>query len=523
MSLFGPLSPPPLQPPKGQDGKPQQGPPPITWQLALGLAGAVLGSFISNLDTRLTAFSLADLRGGTGLGVDEASWVSVAYNVAEVAVVPMTAWLSGIISPRRAIAAAVALLTVAGAFVPIAVPHFGFLVAMRFLQGMGGGALIPLLLLSVLRFAPPHQRVFGLAVYGFVTTATPLFAEPLAGVLTEWVDWQSIFYVSVPLGPLVALLVMVGLPVEPVKLGVFATTDYGGMALLALAAGLLTAALGVGQRLDWFDSPLVDGMLAAAALLFAAFVLLELTLEHPLIDLSLLLRFNFTGGLLMVFAFAFASVFTGTVLPMFGQEVRGYRELQVGGILVWGGVAQLAVGLAVPFVLRALEARVVIALGLFGAALGCRLATFIDSDWVLADVLLSLLVQTASQLVLLVPIVVVSTSVLQPKDALSGGTIFNVWRDLAVSTAGAVTGGILTVRERVHSFYLTQHLVAGAPLTVARESQGGLAALSAAARVQATTEASADTFGWLGVAMLIGFAMTVLLKQTPIPFPPKRA
>ncbi len=521
MSLFGPLSPPPMPPPKGPDGRPQPGPPPITWTLAIGLAGAVLGSLVSNLDTRLTAFSLADLRGGVGLGVDEASWVSTAYNIAEVAVVPMTPWLATIVSPRRAIAAAAALLTIAGAFVPAAAPHFVALVSLRFLQGMGGGALIPLLLLSVLRFAPMHQRVFGLTVYGFVTTATPLFAEPLAGWLTDAVAWQSIFYISIPIGPLVALMVLFGMPVEAVKAEVFAKTDYAGMALLALFAGLLTAALAEGQRLDWFDSPLIDSLFLASALFLAAFVALELTLKDPLIDLSLLLRFNFSGGLLMVFAFAFASLFTGSIIPMYGTEVRLFRESQVGAILVWGGAAQLAVALVIPFVLRLLEARVVIALGLFGAAIGCRLATFIDSDWVGANLLAALLLQSAAQLVLLVPIVVVSTSTLQPKDALSGGTIFNVWRDLAISAAGAVVGGVLTVRERVHSFYITDHLVAGAPATVLREAQGGLAALAGVARAQATAQASADAFGWLGVAMLAAFAITVLLKPTPIPFPPK--
>ena len=184
----------------------------------------------------------------------------------------------------------------------------------------------------------------------------------------------------------------------------------------------------------------------------------------------------------MVFAFAFASVFTGTVIPTFGMQARGYRELQVGEILVWGGLVQMLVALMIPFVIRLLEVRVVIALGLFGAAVGCRLGTFIDSDWIVTDLLLSLVLQSASQLVLLVPVVVVSTSTLQPKDALSGGTIFNVWRDLAISASGAVVGGVLAVRERVHSFYLTEHLVAGAPLTVAREAQGGLAALAAARR-----------------------------------------
>ena len=516
MSVFGPLSPEPLEPPRGPDGKPQ-GPPPITWLLALGMAGAVLGSLASNLDTRLTAFALEDLRGGTGLAVDEASWVSTAYNIAEVAVVPLTPWLASIISPRRAIAIAIALLTLAGAFVPSESANYPALVFLRFLQGMGGGSLIPLLLLTILRFTPTYQRVFGLAVYAFVTAVTPLLADSLAGILTDQAGWQSVFYIAIPLGPIVVLLVMVGLPWEPIKPDAFFTTDYTGMLLLAIFAGTLTAGLGVGQRLDWFDSPLIDSLFASSALMLIGFVILELHLDKPLINLRLLLRLNFSGGLLMIFAFGFASLFTSNILPMFGSRVRGYRELEVGNILVWGALVQVVVCIGIPFLLRILEVRVVLAFGLFLSVLACRLATFIDSDWVAVDVLLAVLISTASQVVILVPTTIVSTSVLKPEDALSGGTIFNVVRNLATSISGAVIGGVLTVRERVHSFYTTSDIVAGAPLTVAR---GGLRGLATAVRAQSVTQATADAFGWSAVAVMIAFGVVLVLNPTRIPFPP---
>ena len=514
MRLFGPLAPEPMP------FDPQNGPKPITWLLAVGMAGAVLGSIISNLDTRLTGFSLADLRGGVGYGVDEAAWVSEAYNIAEVVVVPMTPWLASIISPRRSIAASAALLTAAGAFVPVAANHYPLLVALRFLQGLGGGALIPLLLLTVLRFTPPHQRVFGLATYGFITAVTPLLAESLAGLLVEQIGWQAVFYIGLVIGPFVVLLVLIGLPHETLKPEPFAKTDYGGMLLLALFAGTLTAGLGQGQRLDWFDSPLIDSLFASSACALVGFLVLELSLEHPLIDLSLLKRRNFSGGLLMIFAFAFASLFTSSIVPMFGQEVSLYREPQVGDILIWGALAQLVAVLVIPFVIRGLEVRVIIALGLFAAALADRLGTFIDSDWIITDILLSLLIASVSQVVILVPTTIVSTSVLKPEDALSGGTIFNVVRNLAGNIAGAVMGGVMTVRERVHSAYITEHLLVGAPLTVVREQTDGLRALATAVRAQATTEATADAFGWSGVAAMIAFAVVLVLHPTPIPYPP---
>jgi DHA2 family multidrug resistance protein len=98
------------------------------------LLAILLSAFVSNLDTRLTTFSLADLRGGVGLGVDSASWISAAYNISEIAVVPFTPWLASLISQRRTTAGAIVMLTVFGALCPWAARQdYTWIVCMRFL------------------------------------------------------------------------------------------------------------------------------------------------------------------------------------------------------------------------------------------------------------------------------------------------------------------------------------------------------------------------------------------------------
>ncbi len=510
MSLLGPTF---IDGPRGPDGKPQ-GPAPLGWKISLGLLGIILGSFISNLDTRLTTFSLQDLRGGTGYGEDEASWIATAYNVAEIFVVPVTAWLASIVSQRRAAAAAVALLTLAGVLCPWAAKQgYVWLVAMRFLQGLGGGALIPLLLGILLRFLPLHQRIFGFAIYALVTASTPLVSESLAGVLTDSLDWQSIFYVGAALGPLVMFLLLIGLPLEPAKPELFRNTDYVGMLLLVLWPSLLTAALGVGQRLNWFSSPLVVSLFVSSALLLAAFVLTELTLEKPVFNLRLLAHLNFSGGLLAIFAFSFATLMTSSVLPQFGAEVRGFRESQIGAILIWAALAQVVVCAVAPFLLWLLEARIVLAIGLLIATLGSWLATYVTSQWALVDILPSHLIQACGQPLIMVPLIVISTSTLKPEDSVSGSTLFNIARSLAAGVSGAVVGAILTVRERVHSNTIVDHLTAGAPATVQAQAAGGLVA---AVKRQATTMAAADAYGWIGVVTLSAMVLAAVLSETKL-------
>ena len=516
MNLLGPVT---MVPPNGPDGRPA-GPPPLSPRLALGLVSILLGAFVSNLDTRLTAFSLADLRGGIGVGVDEASWVAAAFNIAEIAVVPVTPWLGTVISQRWAVAGSVALLTVAGALCPWAADRgYGWLVAMRFLQGLGGGALIPLLLGIFLRFLPLYQRVYGFALYALVTASTPLISESVAGVLTDVVGWQSLFYIGVAVGPAVMFLALFGLPAEPVRWEGFRNADYGGICLAALWTALLTAALSQGQRLDWFSSPLIVSLFVAASCAFAAFVIHELAHPTPLFDLSLLRQLNFSGGLLIIFVFAASTLMTSSVLPAYGTEVRAFRELQIGEILSWAALAQVCVCALAPFLYRVLEARVVLAIGLLVATIGARMATYIDSDWVGGDIVPSHLIQAAGQPVIMLSLVVIATATLQQKDALAGGTIFNTVRTLAGTVCGAIIGAVQTVRERVHANIMVDHLTAGARGIVDMP----VGRLVATMRREASTMAAADAYGCIGVITLGAIALALCLNETRLFRAPPRA
>ncbi len=502
----------PRPPPPGPDGAPPAGPPPLTWLTLLGLSGAVLAAFASYLATRLTSFALADLTGGFGVGPDEAAWVANAYNVAEIAVVPLAPWLASIVSPRRAIAFSIALLTVASAACPGAGDYRG-LIALRFLQGLGGGALIPLLLGTVLRFTPLHQRVVGFAFYALVTTATPLLSETLSGIVTETLGWQPVYYLNLLISPLALVLVLIGLPVEPLKPEGLASADYPGMLLLAVCASTLTTALDLGQRLDWFDSSLITALFVASVLLLAAFVVWELSIEKPLIRLSLLRGRNLVCGLLLIIPFSFSLLVTSNVVAQFGIQVRGYRQLQVGEILLWAALIQLAVCAATPFLMRRIDARVVLGCGLALVALGCRLATFIDSDWSVPDLLPSSILVACGQPLVMVGLLLTATSTLQPQDALAGSTLFNIVRTIAGTVGGAIVGAVLTVRERVHSAALADHLVRGAQSTLAG---GSPATLAAHLRTQSTVMATADAYGMLGTIATVGLLVSLAIAEIRI-------
>ena len=123
----------------------------------------------------------------------------------------------------------------------------------------------------------------------------------------------------------------------------------------------------------------------------------------------------------------------------------------------------------------------------------------------------------------MVPLLLISTSTMQPQDAMSGGALFNIIRTLAGTIGSAVMGAVITVRERVHSDLIVEHLVAGASATVQRQADVGAAGLAAAATRQAYVMAYADAFGWLGMATLGGLLVVLFMRETRVFYPPPKA
>ena len=220
--------------------------PTLTGRQLLGLAGAALAALLGSIDQRLANIAQPDILGGFGLGRDEGSWLYTAYLVGFVGIVPLTPWLAQIFSPRRLIPFMVLVFAVADMLIPNA-PDYRTLMALRTVQGFAEGGLTPMFLASILQDVPKRQRPASFAVYVLLTTTVPLFADSLAGLDTDLIAWQTIFYMAAPLAPLALLLAYAFLPNTPIKWQAFLSTDYVSLLFLFLAACMLAAGLDQGS------------------------------------------------------------------------------------------------------------------------------------------------------------------------------------------------------------------------------------------------------------------------------------
>ena len=349
-------------------------------RLLLGLLGIALAAFLASVDQRLTAVSLSDMIGNFDYGRDEGSWIATAYSAGDIAIVPMTPWLATVLSIRRVVAFEVALFVLASAAVPL-LRDYPWVIGFRFLQGLGEGGLIPLMLLGILQHVPPHRRLGALCVFALSITAAPLLADTVAGVMTDLYTWRALFYVSPVLGPVALFMVMLGLPVQKANWKAFREADYFGVFCLVVACACIAVALGQGQRLDWFDSGIIDALFLLAFFLLAAFVLNEGFRAKPLYEVSLLERRNVVIGMGLIVLFSIAVLGVTQLMVEEQTRVRGLRELQIGNVTLWLLLPQLVSAPLAVWLLRRLDARLVLATGLALVVFGAWMCVWITPAW----------------------------------------------------------------------------------------------------------------------------------------------
>ena len=489
--------------------------PSLTRHQLLGLAGAALAALLGSIDQRLGTLAQADIIGGFGLGRDEGSWLYTAYLVGFVGIVPLTPWLAQIFSPRRVIPSMVMVFAVADMLCPDA-PDYRTLIILRTIQGFAQGGLTPLFLVCLLQYLPIRNRPVGFAAYVLLTTTVPLFCNSIAGLDTDLVTWQTVFYMTAPLAPVALVLSYTFLPSQPIKWEAFLGTDYFSLICLFLAACMIAAGLDQGQRLDWFDNGLVTALFAGAGFFLAAFVVNDLFTAKPLIDLTLLGRRNFALGLVLVVVFDLAILGPSYLMAQEQVMIRGLKPLQTGNILLWLLITQAVSAPLMVYLLRRIDARILVGFGLLVMGGGLMIDTFVTPDWDGNDYMLSLVLQAGAWPLAFGPLVFLTTSVLTPMDGVSGGTLFNFVRNLAVAAGSVVGQAIVVVRERVHSDVEVQHVVPGRYVSDVRLLLQGPAGVLGAIRQNATVQAFADTYGWLALACLAGIVLIVFEQEAPI-------
>jgi DHA2 family multidrug resistance protein len=302
------------------------GPPAGKWVIA---STVLLGSFVSVMDISIVNVAMPQMLGTFGVSLDEITWVSVAYSIAEIILVTMAAWCSARLGRTRFYVLSFVLFTGASVLCGSA-RSLETMILARLLQGIGGGGLIPLSQAIMLETFPEDERGMAMALYSMGVTVAPTLGPVLGGWLTDTYSWPWVFYINVPVGLLgvgMAALVLRDPPALP-RPG--ARVDGVGIGLLAIGLTALQLFFERGERENWFDSSFIVVVGLVALIVLVALVGWELWVTEPVVNLRVLQDVPFTAGTLLGLIFGitlFGSIF---ILPLFLQRQQGYSVLASG-------------------------------------------------------------------------------------------------------------------------------------------------------------------------------------------------
>lgn len=419
-----------------------------------------MGSAIMEVvDTTVVNVSLPHMAGSLSSSTDEATWVLTSYIVANAIVLPITGWLSNYFGRKRLLLTVVAGFTLSSALCGMA-PTLPLLIFFRVMQGITGGGLQPISQSVLLEEFPGRERGKAMSIWGMGIIAAPLLGPTLGGWITDTFSWRWVFYINLPVGILSLIMIYVFVS-DPhyIRRGSM-RFDAWGMGMLAMGMGSLQILLDKGQEEDWFSSRFMCVMALLAAVMLTAFVIRQLRVSHPLVNLSLFRNRNFAAGIIVVVVLGVVMYGSLVTLPLFMQELLGWNAQTSG---MWSsprGVAMLVCMPLVGFLLdKHLDARWMV---FFGCVVG-SLAFFGYSNMNLNsgtwDILGHQINQGIGQTFLFVPLTILVMDPVRKEEMAYATSLYSVMRNIGSSMGVSFVTTLMARRVQFHQNRLSGNLV----------------------------------------------------------------
>lgn len=421
---------------------------------------AIFCALLEIVDTTIVNVALNDMRGNLGATLSEISWVITAYAIANVIIVPMTSWLSQQFGRRNYFAVSIVIFTISS-FLCGNAHSITELVLFRFLQGLGGGALLVTSQTIITESYPPEKRGMAQAIYGLGVIIGPTLGPPLGGYIVDHFAWPYIFYINIPIGVIATLLTLQF--VRSPKYGEKKSSkeiDWWGIVFLAMFVGSLQFVLERGQEDDWFNSSTIVMLTITAALGFYFFIWRELTYKNPIVELRVLGNGNLRIGTILSFILGFGLYGSTFVIPLYTQATLGWTAQQSGMLMI---PAALTTAFMMPLIGRLLQKGIpqqyLVAAGMFlffaYSFWGYKILT---PDTGADAFFWMLIVRGVGMGMLFIPITTLSLSTLKGQQIGQGAAFTGMMRQLGGSFGVALITTFIARQNMVHRYDLVTRL-----------------------------------------------------------------
>jgi DHA2 family multidrug resistance protein len=497
------------------------------WLVALAVA---LGALLEIIDTSIVNVALSEMQASLGATVTQISWVVSSYAIANVIILPLSAWLGNRFGKKRYFIFSLIGFTAASVLCGMATTLW-MLTAARILQGLCGGGLLAKAQAFLFETFPKEEQAQAQGFFGAIVIAGPVIGPTLGGYIVTNIDWRWIFFINLPVGILAVFMCIAFLPQDPPLNQLKKDPiDWVAIGLLALGIGSFQIFLEEGYTEDWFQSPFIVVCAMLAVIGTVLFVMRVLSSPHPVVDLRVLKYRSLAGGSVLSVVVGMALYGALFAIPIFGSTVLHYTAQEVGLLMLPGALGSAFTMPISAKLSRTIDPRIQLASGatILGVAvmwLG-KLTVTTGAD----DLFWPMLIQRFGTVLMFVPLSMVSLGSIPKKDIAASTALYNLTRQLGGSVGVAALTTILGSRQTFHRSAIIEHLSATDPSVQARvqmmaggfmakgqdattAKQTALALLDGSARLQSAVLAFNDTFFITAVMVLVTIPVILFLGK----------
>ncbi len=502
----------------------------------IAVVGGALGALMATLDISITNSALPQIQGAIGATGTEGTWISTGYLMSEIVMIPLAAWLTRVFGLRAFLLTNTILFT--GFSMLCGLSHsLPQMIIGRIGQGFTGGAMIPTAQTIVRMRLPPHQMPIGMTLFGLIVLIGPLLGPVIGGWLAENIDWSWCFFVNVPVGVALVILLYVGLPKSKIDWHQFIHADWLGILGLSTGLSSLTVVLEEGQRENWFDSRMIFWLSILAVAGIATLIGAQFVAKRPVVRLKLLANKSYASVILIVLTAGAGLYCVAYLVPQFLAGIAGYNAEQSGAIMLLVGLPAFAMMPVLPRMLSKVDSRLMIIVGLLFFAGSCMLDITLTAQSVGHDFYASQICRGIGQMLVLMPLNQISMSAVTREEAGDAAGLYNMARNLGGSVGLALVGVYIDRRNAFHDAVIRDSVTANSIIGqdhLATTSAGFLAQhgdrafahmqalgqLAGEIQLQASVITFTETFYMLGVALLLCIPLALFLrKPTQAPAP----
>ena len=436
------------------------------WAITLSV---MMVTVMQVLDTSVTNVALPHMQGSLSAGIEEMSWVITSFLAANAIVIPATGWLSARFGRRRFFLICTVLFTVSSFLSGIA-PNLEFLVAMRILQGLGGGPVIPMAQAIMWEIFPLRMRGTAMAVWGTGIMLAPILGPTLGGWIADNWSWRWIFYINLPIGLAGFLLVSVFLfdaPFVKKPRGI----DAVGLVLMVLGFGFLQLALDLGEKHDWFDSGLIVGLFMVAVCAIVGFLIRELLATEPILDLSVFNDRNFAVGTMCIALVGLGLNSSVLLVALYTQKLLAWDAWNAGLVLAPGGLGTMIALLISGRLVARADQRLMLAGGCLLQAVATTMMASVTLGMDYWSLAWPRFLQGFAGGFIFPPLQTLTLATIRLERLGNATAAYNVVRNIGGSVGVALATTLLVRRSQEHQTTLVAHLNVWDAETAARLKQ----------------------------------------------------